>query len=141
MKAIFTLVLVFTISIISAQKPMKKIATSVRLDDNMYEFVYRNKLMDEVKDTSKIYYYFSKGQLHNNQGVLVGNYLTGSYKVFSDSGLLMEKGEFCRGLKHGTWLYFDRTGKILKEDKWRRGELLDPERKWYSLSSLTFGLF
>lgn len=34
------------------------------------------------------------------------------------------KGEFLEGKYHGKWLFYDKTGKIIKTEKWNKGLLI-----------------
>lgn len=104
---------------------MKKVKSSVYQGDNMVEFTYKNKLVDRAKDTTKTYFFFSKGKIHQNQGVVAGSYLVKAYKVTDKSGRLIERGSFRKGLKHGRWMYFDSSGKIIRVENWRNGSLVE----------------
>lgn len=35
------------------------------------------------------------------------------------------EGEWKRGKKHGTWVYYDEEGNVVKTERYRRGKLLD----------------
>lgn len=35
------------------------------------------------------------------------------------------EGEWKKGKKHGTWIYYDQEGNVVKSEKYRRGKLMD----------------
>ncbi|WPP48573.1 toxin-antitoxin system YwqK family antitoxin [Catalinimonas niigatensis] len=42
-----------------------------------------------------------------------------------ENGQPRMEGEWKRGKKHGTWIYYDEEGNVVKSEKYRRGKLID----------------
>lgn len=42
-----------------------------------------------------------------------------------ENGQPRMEGEWKRGKKHGTWIYYDEEGNVVKSEQYRRGKLID----------------
>ena len=61
-------------------------------------------------ETELTYYWFRNYQVMETQGDYSGSLLHGPFKVYSSDGVLLESGEFCEGLKCGTWIAWTDDG-------------------------------
>jgi hypothetical protein len=84
-------------------------------------------LTGDVKETlsrDKEYYWYTKGMINSNFGGFAGSLFHGEYKAFLNNKLI-EKGQFEKGLKSGTWISWYQTGKIKKICTWKSGKQKD----------------
>ncbi|HXG26375.1 MAG TPA: hypothetical protein VNL94_05935 [Candidatus Binatia bacterium] len=52
-----------------------------------------------------------------HRGYTLDGEIHGRWSWFRQDGSIMRSGEFDRGRQTGTWLTYDRTGKVVKETR------------------------
>jgi len=92
------------------------------------EFFIRFQVMDrsdskKVKfDKDEVYYWFKSQKVMSTQGAASGVLLNGIYEEFYPTSQLKVRGAFKKGVKHSTWMYWDESGQLKREEHWRRGK-------------------
>lgn len=92
-------------------------------DSNVYFSVTYVKAQRVFDQTMGLHYGFYKGQLISTPGYSQGYALHGEYRVYDRIGLLLERGQFKKGLKDGVWIRWNSSGNILSKKNYREGEL------------------
>lgn len=95
------------------------------------------KAIVEVDNTNKklkpkiecTYSWLKAKTILSTQGAYQGDLLHGLYQENYASKQLKIQGYYKYGLKHGKWSYWDETGKLIKQEKWKKGELNTPKVK------------
>lgn len=67
------------------------------------------------------YHWVRSQNMMVTRGGVGGAVLDGSFSAFHPNGQLREQGEFRRGLKHGEWRTWDRTGRSMVSAQWHKG--------------------
>lgn len=67
------------------------------------------------------YYWYSNGQIYCNQGGYSGNLLHGEYIEYDNSGNLILKGLYERGVKSGKWTFWYAEGFIKEIIEYEEG--------------------
>lgn len=76
----------------------------------------------------KHYYWYGTNQIHITEGDYAGRPVDGIYTAFDESGGLVEKGNFDKGLKVGIWVRWDLKGNKIYCIKYRHGIAKDTIR-------------
>jgi len=71
--------------------------------------------------SGKKYYWYGTNRIQSTVGDYTGRVLDGTYMAFDDSGSLIEKGIFEKGLKEGRWVTWYRDGEVRYCMKYHRG--------------------
>lgn len=67
-------------------------------------------------------YYWSRGnQINKTQGGFSGKLLNGDYNVFYENKNLKESGIYKKGLKSGTWKYWNPEGRLTNKTNFKDG--------------------
>jgi antitoxin component YwqK of YwqJK toxin-antitoxin module len=74
-------------------------------------------------DTMPVLHYYSNGA-KKLEAQIVGAYYVGEYKEWYEEGALKLKGEYYYN-KIGIWQYYSPEGRLIKEEKYRDGELIE----------------
>ncbi len=101
-----------TISSISAQKkPTRSIV--IQSNDTLVETSVLISKELQIKPVSIYeYHWFAFDKIRANQGSFSGQLLHGKYKLYVGDYLLIEEGEFTKGLKSGVWKQWDSSGRL-----------------------------
>ncbi|TAJ09147.1 hypothetical protein DMA11_20630 [Marinilabiliaceae bacterium JC017] len=67
------------------------------------------------------YFYFHHQHINRSKGYFIGKPLDQLYVKHTREGMLLEKGNFKTGLKHGIWQEWYLNGEIKSQAKWRNG--------------------
>ncbi|XOV67591.1 MAG: toxin-antitoxin system YwqK family antitoxin [Fluviicola sp.] len=68
------------------------------------------------------FYYWTKAQhVRATQGASSGLLLHGLLEAFYPDKQLAKKGKYHKGLKHGTWRYWNSNGTFQRVENWRQG--------------------
>ena len=134
MKFILPLLIAFTASFSTAQRPLKDVYLKRTLKQGglQYEF----KVLDEDKhgvwfyDKEKFYFWYKAQGVKSTQGESSGTLLHGDFESFYDNDQLHQKGSFKRGLKCGEWLHWREDGSLIYTEIWSKGQL--KVKKWYN---------
>lgn len=96
---------------------------NIRVNDEFFHFQVEEYDEKEKKFYSKekFYYWYKSQEIKLTQGGSGGRLLDGVYEHFYANKQLAEKGYFKKGLKHGTWTYWNKEGYILRVERWRNG--------------------
>lgn len=89
---------------------------TIRQDDQTYQFatIETSKMAEMTYDLSKLYYWYKAQLVITTQGSASGVLLHGAFESFYDNKQLSSKGNFSKGLKHGTWMYWNEKGKLIR---------------------------
>lgn len=128
MKHFLVLILFFTSAFIFAQEKTRRFPITTK------EGV---KVIVEIDNTNKnikpkveqTYFWFKSKTILSTQGAYQGDLLHGLYQENYDSKQLKTQGYYKYGLKNGTWSYWDESGKLIKQVKWKNGILETPKVK------------
>lgn len=85
-----------------------------------------NILMDSKNvdpKLNKIYYWYSKREIHKNRGDYYGSLLHDMFFTFNKERKLIVKGRFKKGLKVGLWKKWYVNGNVLATENWKKGLL------------------
>ncbi len=86
---------------------------------------------ENIKTSDRLmYYWYNQHKINQNMGGYSGDLLQGEYLVFDNDKNLITKGNFERGLKHGTWKHWDANGVLKNSIDYHFG-LIDGEVKIY----------
>lgn len=130
----FLFVLSTTYGCLLAQVKVSKDYTlqkTLKQDGLEYQFT----VLDEDKrgvlhyDLDRTYYWYKAQKVMGTEGAASGMLLNGEFVAYHPNKQLAQKGKFCKGLKYGTWLYWNDKGEIIRTEKWRRGKEILPKVK------------
>jgi hypothetical protein len=79
------------------------------------------KTGDIETDPDKLYYFYTRNQIGQAKGGLLGKPLDGSYVASTRANILIERGEFVNGLKNGEWVRWSGNGSIAQRLNYRDG--------------------
>lgn len=122
-----TLIFVFVSLIFSTVSSQEKVnyanLKSMRQDGEFVRFQVEefNPKSKNKYDKSKTYYWYKSQNVMSTQGGSSGLLLDGIYERFYSNKQLAIKGFYKKGLKHGTWTYWNKEGRLMKEEHWRKG--------------------
>lgn len=85
---------------------------------------------------SKFYFWTKAQHLQSTQGASSGQLLHGTFEAFYTSKQLARKGEFSKGLKNGTWNFWNKDGSYQRKERWRRGKLCGKQQFFDSKGEL-----
>lgn len=71
--------------------------------------------------SEKYYYWFKSQKVLVTQGGSSGSLLNGDYESFYKNNQLAEKGLFKKGLKDGTWKFWNQKGILIHQETWSKG--------------------
>jgi antitoxin component YwqK of YwqJK toxin-antitoxin module len=97
---------------------------SLRQDGEFIRFQVEefNPKKDNKYDKSLTYHWYKSQSVMSTQGGSSGLLLDGIYEHFYANKQLATKGFFKQGLKHGTWTYWNKQGRLIKDEFWRKGK-------------------
>lgn len=72
-------------------------------------------------NTSKMYYWFKSGRIHESLSYAGGDVLHNSYAKYYRSDQIAEKGTFNYGLKIGIWQNWYENGQLNALESWKNG--------------------
>lgn len=115
----------FLIGLVSLTNVVAQNNKIINSPDSICEF---NVLSSNEKSNIKVsdkhnYYWFRWGEIHNTQGNFSGTLLHGEYTVFYASKQLKVKGYLNYGLADDEWRFWDKEGKLLRIEYWKKGKL------------------
>lgn len=119
---IFISLVCFTVS--SQEKVNYANLKSLRKDGDFIRFQVEefNPKKKNKYDNALTYYWYKSQNVMSTQGGSSGLLLNGIYEQFHSNKQLAIKGFFKKGLKHGTWTYWNEEGRLKKEEFWRHGK-------------------
>ena len=84
----------------------------------------------KIKPKCEITYTWYKAKaILTTQGAYQGDLLHGLYQENYDNKQLRLQGVYKYGVKTGSWRYWDKAGKLIKEENWKNGMLDLPKVK------------
>jgi len=98
---------------------------NVKQDGQQFQF----SVLDEDKhgiwfhSKSKFYYWYKAQKVISTQGGSAGVVLNGDLESFYPNKQLYQQGQFKKGLKNGSWLYWRNDGTLRLEEDWNHGKL------------------
>lgn len=84
------------------------------------------------------YYWYSNGQIYSNQGGYSGNLLHGEYIEYDNSGNLILKGLYEKGVKSGKWIYWYTEGSIKEIIEYEEGQFKGLNTKYTQDGKILF---
>ncbi len=103
------------------EKLINKDDITILKHDTAYVFKTCEKKLRHV-NRKKNYYYLNHRELGVRQGAYMGKLIDGEYMQYKGLTGLIEKGEFHKGVKNGTWITWYNTGSIRSVTKWHKGK-------------------
>jgi len=73
--------------------------------------------------SSKTYYWTKAQHVRATQGASSGQLLHGQFEAFYRDKQLAQKGNYRKGLKHGTWSFWNPNGTFQRIENWHNGIL------------------
>lgn len=125
MKYAFFVLTLFVALFSEAQDNLNDFALKRSLKQDGLQFVFT--VLDSDKngvrrhDQSKFYYWLKAQNVVATQGASSGQLLDGIFEAFYLNKQLARKGEFRKGLKHGTWHYWRTDGTLKKSEQYNNG--------------------
>lgn len=103
--------------------PYRTWAIIPKIDSGKIEVHYLHRSYIGAADPNLIYASFYRDSIYQTQGGYQGYVLHGRYiERHANSGLRV-LGAYRHGLKRGKWYYWDKEGKLRKEERWQYGQL------------------
>jgi hypothetical protein len=147
MKYFILIITLFLFQVVFAQEISKDLYLKriIRQENQTYQFkVWENTTDAEVHyNQQKFYYWFKSQVVVRTQGASSGQLLHGLFESFYDNKQLSSKGMFHKGVKHGTWSFWNLDGILIRTESWdygvKRGHesLYDTQGKW--LETIDYG--
>ena len=69
-------------------------------------------------------YFFKKGKI-KAEGFSINEIMAGEWKFYRETGQLWQVGNFNTGQKHGSWLRYEKKGKLEYEESFINGKLVN----------------
>lgn len=91
-----------------AYYPGKKLLSEQEFKDNVENGIYKE--------------YFQNGKL-KSEGIFLNGLMNGTWKDYNEDGTLKAQGNMINGVKEGKWMEYDASGKVIKTEKYIKGEL------------------
>lgn len=122
--SLFILTSLFCLTVSSQEKVNYANLKSLRKNGEFIRFQVEefNPKKNNKYDNSLTYYWYKSQNVMSTQGGSSGLLLNGIYEQFYANKQLAIKGFFKKGLKHGTWTYWNEEGRLKKEEFWRHGK-------------------
>lgn len=92
-----------------------------RISDANFRYEFYTSTKEIKPKTSKIYFWFKGGAIHNAKAGVSGQLLDGNFKKFYHSNQLAEEGNFKKGLKIGLWKSWFENGNLKTTQYWNNG--------------------
>jgi hypothetical protein len=86
-----------------------------------------NKYNCNTNETQHIINYYCNGN-KMNEFVNVGYDWEGPFTTWFENGQMESNGHYSKTKKQGKWQYWDENGKFIKEELYKDGVLLNPEK-------------
>jgi antitoxin component YwqK of YwqJK toxin-antitoxin module len=83
-------------------------------------YVNGQKTYEQVGD--KLTHFFKNGKI-KAKGVSTTEIMEGEWKFYRETGQLWQVGNFKEGQKHGSWIRYDKKGKLEYEEQFINGKL------------------
>jgi len=80
-------------------------------------------------DLDRTYYWYKAQKVMGTEGGASGTLLHGEFVAYHSNKQLAQQGRFCKGVKCGTWRYWNEEGKNIKIEKWKKGKEILPKVK------------
>ena len=68
-------------------------------------------------------YFFKNGKI-KAEGISINGIMEGEWKFYRETGQLWQVGNFKEGQKHGSWIRYDKKGKLEYEETFTNGNLM-----------------
>jgi antitoxin component YwqK of YwqJK toxin-antitoxin module len=68
-------------------------------------------------------YFFKNGKI-KAEGISMNGIMEGEWKFYRETGQLWQVGNFKEGQKHGSWIRYDKKGKLEYQEKFTNGNLM-----------------
>lgn len=84
------------------------------------------QLIREVvrKDSMRIVNYYCNGN-RLNEFTIIHSLVDGEYLWWHENGKPSISGYFKRNIKDGNWIYFDKSGLVIRREHWKDGVLIE----------------
>lgn len=102
------------------REPRKVIITA---PDTIIKTSIQNKAFTGKIIDSRTYFWYYAGRINQNQGGFSGKLIHGKYEVFDNQQRLLTMGSFINGLKEGTWIRWNRNGKMQGSCSFNKGQM------------------
>lgn len=114
----------FSINCFSQEKVNYANLKSLRQDGEFIQFQVEdfNPKKNNRYKKSLTYYWYKSQSVISTQGGSSGLLLHGIYEHFHANKQLAVRGFFKKGLKNGTWTYWNEEGKLTREEFWSKGK-------------------
>jgi antitoxin component YwqK of YwqJK toxin-antitoxin module len=85
------------------------------------EYSNGQKTFEQTGD--KLTYFFKNGKI-KAEGLSIKEIMEGEWKFYRETGQLWQVGNFNGGQKHGSWLRYDKKGKLEYEESFINGKIV-----------------
>ena len=68
-------------------------------------------------------YFFKNGKI-KAEGISINGIMEGEWKFYRETGQLWQVGNFKEGQKHGSWIRYDKKGKLEYQETFTNGNLM-----------------
>jgi antitoxin component YwqK of YwqJK toxin-antitoxin module len=68
-------------------------------------------------------YFFKNGKI-KAEGISMNGIMEGEWKFYRETGQLWQVGNFKEGQKHGSWIRYDKKGKLEYQETFTKGNLM-----------------
>lgn len=125
-----TFLVLFTITSFFAFSQEKTRRIPITTKEGTKAIVEVDNRHKKIKLKSEITYTWYKAKaILTTQGAYQGDLLHGLYQENYDNKQLKLQGFYKYGVKTGSWSYWDKAGKLIKEENWKNGVLDLPKVK------------
>jgi antitoxin component YwqK of YwqJK toxin-antitoxin module len=83
-------------------------------------YVNGQKTYEQVGD--KLTYFFRDGKI-KAEGISINGIMEGEWKFNRETGQLWQVGNFEGGQKHGSWIRYNKKGKLESDEQFINGKL------------------
>jgi len=112
--------------IVDSSTPMESIYFSQKLfcENGQLITIIEPKQKSNPTMLTKRFVYYCSGNIMDEFMVDSYNFFPeGEYITYYENGNIKEKGNYEKGFKTGRWKYYSETGKLKKEEGWKKGKL------------------
>jgi antitoxin component YwqK of YwqJK toxin-antitoxin module len=85
------------------------------------EYSNGQKTFEQTGD--KLTYFFKNGKI-KAEGISINGIMEGEWKFYRETGQLWQVGNFKGGQKHGSWLRYNKKGKLAYKESFINGKLV-----------------
>lgn len=85
--------------------------------------VYSNGQKTFEQTGDNLTYFFKNGKI-KAEGLSINELMEGEWKFYRETGQLWQVGNFKEGLKHGSWLRYDKKDQLEYNETFDKGKLV-----------------